>query len=168
MRHRTVSAVLFAGALAFVLWLTLDRSPSRARQDFVEPNENPVVERPSIPTDIVDTTADSGSRVEGAAAELRNASQTFRNSTLLIAIRRSGFYCDEVVAAHESTDGLWVASCVNTLGYAVSVREIDEFDVRPIAQYFDSLAPLPQLRDDQLRLNRDAPIERLEPEPLRR
>jgi len=68
-------------------------------------------------------------------------SQTFRNSTFLIAIRRAGYYCDDVVSASESAEGGWVASCADKGGYTLSVHATDQFDVRPIGHYLDGIAP---------------------------
>ena len=70
-------------------------------------------------------------------------SQTFRNSTFLIAIRRAGYYCDDVTSASEGGEGGWVASCADKGGYTLSVRAIDQFDVRPIGHYLDGIAPVP-------------------------
>ena len=100
-------------------------------------------------------------------------SPTFRNSSLLVAIRHAGFYCDDVVAANESADGVWLATCMDRGGYALSVRAANEFDVRPIAHYFDSVFPVfPSERDNQRPFDRGfprdrLPSERLDPDPLR-
>ena len=64
-----------------------------------------------------EAVADRSDAVQDPAAiDLRSASPTFRNSTLLTAIRRAGFYCADVVSAHESADGVWVASCSDMRG----------------------------------------------------
>ena len=74
-------------------------------------------------------------------------SQTFRNGSFLIAIRRAGYSCDDVVAATESAEGGWVASCADKSGYTLSVRAIDQFDVRPIEHYLDGITPIPVRRE---------------------
>jgi hypothetical protein len=127
-------------ALAATIYLTIGRRSFQEHPDHAELNDNAVVETPSAP-DNVSEPSSSPSSVDTAAVELRNLSQNFRNSTFLIAIRGSGFNCDEVVAAHESTDGVWLASCMNKLGYTLNVRGANEVDVRPVPHYFDSLAP---------------------------
>ncbi len=99
---------------------------------------------------------------ESTSIDLRSASQTFRNSTLLFAIRRAGFYCADVMSAHESADGVWVASCSDLLGYIVTLRGLEQFDVHPVAQYFDSVAPVPVDPDRSLE------PRSLEPQPLRK
>ena len=78
--------------------------------------------------------------------DLRSASETFRNSTLLVAIRRAGFYCADVVSADESADRVWLASCSDMVRYLVTLRGADQYDVHAVA-YFDSVAPAPVDRD---------------------
>ena len=109
-----------------------------------------------------EAVADRSDAVQDPAAiDLRSASPTFRNSTLLTAIRRAGFYCADVVSAHESADGVWVASCSDMLGYIVTLSAAERFDVHPVAQYFDSATPV--------LIDRDRPLEPrpLGPQPLR-
>jgi hypothetical protein len=86
-------------------------------------------------------SANDGSEAaaDGAAADVRAMSQTFRNDTFLIAIRRAGYYCDEVVSATESADGAWVATCAGKGGYTIGVRAVDRFEVRPVVHYFDGV-----------------------------
>lgn len=92
--------------------------------------------------DLDGTVSPSGLARDRAPSEaLRQMSPSFRNSTLLIAIRDAGFYCDEVVTAQEIGDGLWVATCPGMLGYRLSAHERTRFDVAPIARYFDSPGP---------------------------
>ncbi|HET8696164.1 MAG TPA: hypothetical protein VFO94_01685 [Gammaproteobacteria bacterium] len=66
-------------------------------------------------------------------------SPTFRNATFLIAIRRSGYYCDDVVSAVESADGAWLATCDTKGGYTIGVRGVDQFEVHPTVHYFDGV-----------------------------
>lgn len=99
-------------------------------------------------SDAVDDRSDAVQ--EATSIDLRSASQTFRNGTLVSAIRRAGFFCADVVSAHESADGVWVASCSDMLGYIVTLRAADQFDVHPVAQYFDSVTPVPADPDRSL------------------
>jgi hypothetical protein len=137
----------------------------------------PVVPDHARPADSVPATrdiamrgeavADRGDAVQQATAiDLRSASETFRNGTLVFAIRRAGFYCADVVSAHESADGLWVASCPDMLGYVVTLHAPGRFDVHPVAQYFDGVTPILIDRDRPLEPRPLAPRP-LEPQPLR-
>jgi hypothetical protein len=96
---------------------------------------------PSLEVAEIHGGADVAAQAEAAASDVRAASATFRNGTLLIAIRRAGFYCDDVVAAYESAEGVWVASCTDKSGYRLTVRDAGRFDVAPVPHYFDSVVP---------------------------
>jgi hypothetical protein len=158
MRHRAVTAGALGSALLASLYWASWRGPAQVPPDRAKSGDNARVQAPSIVADAVRVTGDN-TAAERAASELRAMSQSFRNSSLLIAIRRAGFYCDDVVSASESTDGVWLASCADKLGYTLSVQDVDRFDVRPVAHYFDSLTPVP--------VDRDSPLERREQERVR-
>lgn len=163
-----VIAGVLVGALATTVYLTIDRRQSPAQRDHIESNDRAVVETPSALANAASDSHISSPRMEVAATELRSMSETFRNSTFLVAIRGASFYCDDVISAHETTDGIWLASCRNMLGYTLSVQDVDRFDVRPIAHYFDTLGPFPELPNDQTEFDRDRLPEPLQPERFRR
>ena len=85
-------------------------------------------------------------------AELRGASESFRNSTLLIAIRENGFLCSELTNAAQSEDPLggWHVACRGALAYFVGVGASGELVVEPVP-VGDNLIVLPsqQLPQDQ-------------------
>jgi hypothetical protein len=66
--------------------------------------------------------------------ELRDASESFRNSTLLIAIRENDFPCDEVTSAEQGGDLLsgWRVTCRGALVYLVAVGASGQLVVEPI------------------------------------
>jgi hypothetical protein len=72
-----------------------------------------------------------------APLELDALSETFRNTSLLMAIRAAGFVCDEVVAAYSSGARVWTASCRDLSGYKITADASEELQVEPIARYFD-------------------------------
>ena len=75
-----------------------------------------------------EAVADRSDPVQAATSiDLRSASPTFRNSTLLFAIRRAGFYCADVVSAHESADGVWR---ISRTGYRRTYEAMFSIDVR--------------------------------------
>jgi len=163
-------AVLSLAALATATYLAMDRKPLEERRGPNESNgnDNVALEKSSALGDTAEPVSGGSAHVDTVAAELREMSQTYRHSTFLIAIRGSGFYCDDVVAAHESVNGVWLATCVDKLGYTLSVRDVDQFDVRPVAHYFDSLAPAEVPRNLQPRFDRELPADPLERERFRR
>ena len=91
--------------------------------------------------------------------DLGQLSETFRNTTFLIAIRDAGFACDDVVAAYQSGAGLWMASCRDLSGYEIHAAEAEDLVVRPVASYFDSLDRSREILNDRFRIDRDAPLE---------
>ena len=166
MRRRFfVAAVLAVAVLAAIAWMTR-REPSNENAKRAESPDAPAVRTLAAPGELA-LAVQVKPVEEVAAADVRAMSSTFRNSSLLIAIRYAGFYCDEVVAANETVDGVWLASCMDRSGYALSVRAANQFDVRPIAHYFDSLFPVyPPARDNERPFDRGFPLDRLPPEPL--
>ena len=162
----------FIGLMGLLLLASLSLLRQRGPVEEVVPNHaQPTDSVPAARGDIVtesDAVADqSDAAREPTAIDLRGASQTFRNSTLLFAIRRGGFSCADVISAHESAEGVWVASCSDMLGYIVTLRGAEQFDVHPVSQYFDSLGPAPDDRDRSL-VPRLLEPRSLEPQPLTR
>jgi hypothetical protein len=160
----------FTAALVGLLLLASLTLLRRGPVDEVRNHAQPANSVPAATQDIAlqsDALADKTDAAQDAMRiDLRSASQSFRNSTLVFAIRRAGFYCADVVSAHESADGVWVASCSDMLGYIVASRAAEQFDVHPVAQYFDGVAPVPIDRDRLLEPRLLEPRS-LQPEPLR-
>ncbi len=160
-RKAIVAAMLGVLVVACVLWL--ERGTVEQRQSHPQATEGSATEPPSIATENESVASRSDAAREPTSIDLRDASQTFRNSTLLFAVRRAGFYCADVLSAREGAAGVWLANCSDLIGYIVTLRGPEQFDVHPVAQYFDGLAPIPVDRD---RLQQEPRL--LEPEPLRK
>jgi hypothetical protein len=66
--------------------------------------------------------------------ELRGASESFRNSTLLIAIRENGFPCADVTSAAQGGDPLggWHVTCRGVLMYLVAAGASGQLVVEPV------------------------------------
>jgi len=75
--------------------------------------------------------------------ELEAMSETFRNTTFVIAIRDAGYVCNELLRVYGGIDdsGKWTASCSEMLSYTVSVASTGTLRVEPMLQYFDGLSP---------------------------
>ena len=159
MRRAVVASGVVGILLLASLFLLRQRGPVE-RSDDARSAEAVPVRAPAVAAG-VDVAAERSDVAREAAIDLLDAPQTFRNSTLLFAVRRAGFYCADVVSAHESADGVWVASCSDMLGYIVTLRGAELFDVHPVAQYFDSVAPA--IIDERLIPVPSSP----EPQPLR-
>jgi hypothetical protein len=75
--------------------------------------------------------------------ELQAMSETFRNTTFLIAIRDSGFRCNELLSVYGGLNNshTWTATCSEMLSYTVRVATLGTLVVEPTLQYFDGLGP---------------------------
>jgi len=135
-------------------------------------NEPTVVVTPSAP----DTAPSVRPRVASANAgseppaivklrELRAMSETYRNTTFLIAIRDAGFLCHELLDVHGGieTSTAWTAACSDMLAYTVRVADSGSLAVEPLARYIDGLTPQIERRTEPS----PAPQPRSPPEPLR-
>jgi hypothetical protein len=75
-------------------------------------------------------------------------SETFRNTTFVIAIRDAGYVCNELLRVYGGVDdsGKWTATCSEMLAYTVGVAGNGALHVEPMLQYFDGVGPsvLPQ------------------------
>lgn len=87
--------------------------------------------------------------VDAKIRELEAMSETFRNTTFLIAIRERGFVCNELLRVYGGVDGAakWMATCSEMLAYTVGVASDGAFQVEPFNQYFDGLTPRIESRD---------------------
>jgi hypothetical protein len=153
---RLVGACLAVGAAAAVyLAIELARRPRplQTREDAAAPQARSPETRNVERTGRADTP-DAAPKA-ARSASLEQMSETFRNTSLLIAIRDAGFVCDEVLAAHRTGADLWTARCRDLGGYAIDASTPDEFVVRPIVSYFDGLTPAPRDRS----LDRDTPLQ---------
>jgi hypothetical protein len=70
-------------------------------------------------------------------AELNGASPTFRNTTLLVAIRDAGYVCEDLIDARQSGDELagWRVSCRDALAYSVAVDRSGNLVVDPMPHW---------------------------------
>lgn len=142
MSRKIHVTLVFCLALAAYAFLVHRGGTPAKRTERVEPADPAAALRGNA-ADTATSPATGSAPPERAAGEVRAMPLTLRNSTFLIAIRRAGYYCDDVVSAAESAEGGWVATCADKGGYTLSVRAIDRFDVRPIGHYFDGITPIP-------------------------
>jgi hypothetical protein len=85
------------------------------------------------------TFAVVGTPIDAKLRELNAMSETYRNTTFLIAIRDAGFVCNELFRVYGALDDApkWLASCSEMLSYTVSVASNGTLHVEPMMQYFD-------------------------------
>jgi len=166
---RSIAAVAAVAAAGVVLLLA--RSPSNEPPLVVPPSESlpPAPSEPAIALAPAEAVAPRDDELAAAKIrELEAMSETFRNTTFLIAIRDSGFVCNELLRVYGGLDtsAKWMATCSEMHAYTVGVASTGALHVAPALQYFDGqwpqviqtfddptfvLPPQPQLPPQQLR-----------------
>lgn len=142
-RWLAIAAVLVAlGAVVASVWLHYPTSPSAGPlQGAIEPPEGEAAARGSTPSEPAAPVAHSPERAK--LEELRAMSETFRNTTFLIAIRDSGYLCSDLLSVYggigDSTT--WTVACREMLAYTVRVSQTGTLLVEPTLQYHDSILP---------------------------
>ena len=73
--------------------------------------------------------------------ELEQMSETFRNTTFLIAIRDAGFVCNELRGVYGGVNDstTWTASCSEMLAYTVRVASDGGLGIEPVLQHVDGV-----------------------------
>ena len=135
-----IAAVVVAiGAVVTSLWLHYPAGrPPEPLQDAAEPVVGEAVASRSTPSALVALNPE-----RAKLEELRGLSETFRNTTFLIAIRDAGYLCNELVSVYggigDSTT--WTVSCREMLAYTVRVSQTGTLLVEPTLQYHDPIGP---------------------------
>ena len=138
------AAVIAAGGLVLLTRPPSDDAPPAARSD--ETFSIAVDHKRPTPTDPPAMVHDAPAALK--IRELEAMSETFRNTTFVIAIRDAGYVCNELLRVYGGIDdsGKWTASCSEMLSYTVAVMADGGLHVEPMLQYFDGNGPavLPQ------------------------
>ena len=89
-----------------------------------------------------------------AQEELAAMSETFRNTTLLMAIRQSGYVCADMLGADQAADDVaaWRVRCSDAVAYLVAVDAVGNLSVDAIS-YMEGFQ---QFRSPQELLERDS------------
>lgn len=109
-----------------------------------------------LATEPADTRASFAAAETPAAAKLRELgalSETFRNTTFLIAIRDHGFVCKELLGVYGGVNNsmTWTASCSEMLAYTVTVASAGTLHVEPLLERLDAVPRvLPQPSEREL------------------
>jgi hypothetical protein len=132
------AAVVFGTVLTSVWFHWPAALPPEPLQGAVEPVAGETtVNSPTAPEPV------APNRERAKLEELRAMSETFRNTTFLIAIRDSGYLCSELVSVYggiaDSTT--WTAACREMLAYTVRVSHVGTLLVEPTLHYHDSNGP---------------------------
>ena len=131
------TTVIVAGALVLLARSPSDEAPPSAPSS--EPLTIAVSDATRAPAPAQHHDAQAAAKVR----ELEAMSETFRNTTFVIAIRDAGYVCNELLRVYGGIDdsGKWTATCSEMLSYTVAVASNDTLRVEPMLQYFDGLSP---------------------------
>ena len=138
-RAMAATAVIVAGGLVL-----LARAPSSDPSTVAHSDETlaiAVTDAPAVPADSPALLHDAPAAVR--IRELEALSETFRNTTFVIAIRDAGYVCNELLRVYGGIDdsGKWTATCSEMLAYTVAVMGNGALHVEPMLQYFDGNTP---------------------------
>lgn len=143
----TIPRVLLATAGVAALGLMLlSRSPSDTSPGAAQRDPPPA----RASTDDLPEQAIAPEALANPAAaklhELQGMSETFRNTTFLIAIRDAGYLCSDLleVFGGVNNSATWTATCRGMLAYTVKVDATGALRVDPTVQFLDSLTPVPE------------------------
>jgi hypothetical protein len=145
MRAQTIpfafaaAAVIVAGGIVL-----LARAPSDEPLPAAQRDDRLTIAASDAPVRRAETPAAlQATQAAAKIAELEAMSETFRNTSFLIAIRDSGYVCNELLRVYGGVDdsGKWTATCSEMLAYTVGVTGNGALRVEPLMQYFDGLAP---------------------------
>jgi hypothetical protein len=147
------AAVIVAGGLVL-----LARAPSDLPRPVAQPADSGAATT-DAPVVLAVAPAPSDDAVIAAKIrELEAMSETFRNTSFLIAIRDSGYTCNELLRVYGGFEesGKWTATCSEMLAYTVGVAGNGALRVEPMNVYWDGVTrpviqqfnePVQQLRD---------------------
>jgi hypothetical protein len=158
MQAETIPRVIAAGAaiVAAGLALLLARGPIDEPLPAAPPVERLAVADFDAPTPraTIDPPAPSPDAQAAKVRELEAMSETYRNTTFLIAIRDSGFLCNELLRVYGgiNNSATWTASCSEMLAYTVRVAHAGALQIEPMLETQDGL-PWPIQREPD-----DAPV----------
>ena len=154
-RGSLVGAAVFAAA---ALWLALRGGDA---VDSVDADAAAAVEEISLAAPVAPAASTLPVTSNAAAErvrELQGLSETFRNTTFLIAIRDAGYVCNELLGVYGGFNNshTWTATCADMLAYTVSVADDGALAVDPMLQHLDGVPRRPM----------ENPPRRVVPPPL--
>jgi hypothetical protein len=138
-RAIAAAAVIVAGGLVLLARAPTDLplpNVQRADSDAATTDAPVVLAVAPVPSD--------DAVIAAKIRELEAMSETFRNTSFLIAIRDAGYNCNELLRVYGGIDdsGKWTATCSEMLAYTVGVTRNGVLHVEPMMQYFDGVLPL--------------------------
>ena len=146
MRATTITRAMAATAVIVAVALVLlARAPHESSAPVARSEETLAIAISDTPAPSADPPAmahDAPAAVK--VRELEAMSETYRNTTFVIAIRDAGYVCNELLRVYGGIDdsGKWTATCSEMLAYTVGVTANGTLHVDPMLQYFDAQTPM--------------------------
>jgi hypothetical protein len=136
-RTLTIAAVGLAAGVVLYFGNRAPREDAGASH-LRAPEPTPIAARPAL---LSPTDESSESPATATLRELDAMSETFRNTTFLIAIRDAGFLCAELLGVYGGVNdsATWTASCSQMLAYTVRVADDGALGIEPLLEHMDSL-----------------------------
>ena len=153
-RAIAVAAVVVAGGLVL-----LARAPSNLPLPIVHPADREAATTDAPVVLAVAPTPSDEAVIAAKIRELEAMSETFRNTSFLIAIRDSGYTCNELLRVYGGFEesGKWTATCSEMLSYTVGVAGNGALRVDPMNVYWDGIArPVIQQSNEPVQPLRDS------------
>jgi hypothetical protein len=139
-------ALLFAFAAMAVIvaagLVLLMRAPADLPSPIAQPVAIETVTPADTPLTLAAGSTPSGDTVIAAKVrELEAMSETYRNTSFLIAIRDAGYTCNELLRVYGGFEesGKWTATCSEMLAYTVAVARNGALRVEPMNVYWDGV-----------------------------
>jgi hypothetical protein len=165
----TIPRVAAAGAvIAAVLLVQLARVPSNESSPALfDVSPPPAREEPAALVVAEPAASQTEALATAKQRELEAMSETFRNTTFLIAIRNAGFACNELMRVIGGFDGSskWLSTCSEMLSYTIAVANDGTLRVAPMLQYMDhgSQTPIQEFGGGELVLPQQLPQQSVPP-----
>lgn len=138
-RGIAAGAVLLAAGLVLVTRMPGDAPPAAPAEAEPLPARAAPVTNETPRDTVTPATEPAAARVR----EIEAMSESFRNTTFLMAIRDAGFVCNELLRVSGGLDGAekWLATCSEMRAYSIGVANDGALRVEPMLQYFDGVTP---------------------------
>ena len=142
-----VGAVIVAGGLVLLARAPGDEPP------LVAPSREPLtiaISDPPKPSAVAPAPPNDA-LAAAKVRELEAMSETYRNTTFVIAIRDEGYTCNQLLRVYGIDDsGKWTVTCTELLGYTIGVAGNGALRVEPMMPYFDGLSPGVGIQNDNV------------------
>ena len=161
MRATTSIGVIAAAAVIVIGGLVLlARAPGDDASPVARSDETIAIAINDTPAPLADPPAlihDAPAAVK--IRELEAMSETYRNTTFVIAIRDAGYNCNELLRVYGGFEesGKWLATCSQMLAYTVGVASNGALRVEPMNVYWDGVTrPVIQQYNEPVQPLRDS------------